>query len=125
MTYDEISEPMRGFLGAWQGFRKVGFKSSELYCTIARSVLAGGAVSCFVTLRAQRKIFNLEVGPIESEDAFEKEWTLVCEALQKESIPEADLERIWTESLPFRKAAEFVIALTQKGFKIQGNSRES
>jgi hypothetical protein len=27
--------------------------------------------------------------------------------------------------LPFRKAAEFVIALTQKGFKIQANSRES
>jgi hypothetical protein len=77
---------------------------------------------------AEEALFLLEgrpPEPIESEDAFEKEWTLVCEALQKENIPEADLERIWTESLPFRKAAEFVIALTQKGFKIQANSRES
>jgi hypothetical protein len=118
VTYDEISEPMRGFLGAWQGFRKIGFKSSELYYTIARSVLAGGAVSCFVTLRAQRKIFNLEVGPIESEDAFEKEWGLVRKALEKRDIPDPDLERIWAESLPFRKAADFIIALTNKGFKI-------
>ena len=118
MTYDDISETMRAYLGAFEGFRKMGFRAEDIYCTIAKSVLAGGATSCFVTLRAQRRIFNLEVGVVEDQKAFQKEWDAVCEAVNSKRVSQEDLDRIWQESLPCRKKVEFLTALVSKGFKI-------
>lgn len=120
MTYDEISPVMRGFLGAWEAFRKLGFRADDLYCEIARSELNGGLLSCFVTLRAQRKIFHLEVGPVEGGDgkAFTAEWKRVCEAMNARRVEEKDLDRIYQESIPFRLKADFIVALSLKGFKI-------
>ena len=127
MKYDEISVPMRRFLGTFEALRKLGFPSDDIYCEIARSARNRGLLSCFCKLRACGKEFSVECGPISSADVtdvtdvaadvFSHEWSRVCEAIAANAIPQADLDRIWQESEAHQNAVEFSMALLAKGIR--------
>ena len=116
MKYDDISEAMRRFLGGFEAFRKMGFKADDIFCLVQPSARAHGAVSCFTYLKAQGKEFSLECGLVEDEEAFSEEYTRVSTALNAHEIPQEDLDRIWLESEPFQRLADFSAAVIAKGF---------
>jgi hypothetical protein len=123
MKYADISPTMRAFLGGREAFRKLGFRSEDLYCLISRN--RHGVLSCFVKLKAQGKEFNLEVGPLPARGdntpsmsckLFADEYKLVCDALNSVEISAEDCDRIWQESEAYQKKLDFVLAVTAKGF---------
>ena len=116
IRYAEISPTMRAFLGAFEAFRKMGFRAEDIFCEIAWSVRFD-VLSCFCKLVAQKKTFAIEVGPVEDADAFGAEYKAVTVAMNKDEISQEDLDRIWVESEPFQMKVEFVTALMSKGFK--------
>lgn len=119
LKYDDISPTMRNFLGAWEGFRKLGFMADDLHCLVSRSANLGGALACFVLLKTQGKQFTVEVGRITvDEGTWRNEYDLVTKALNDNQIDEADLNRIWQESLCYRDSAGFLLALTAKNITI-------
>lgn len=95
MTYAEISPTMRAFLGVFEGLRKMGFRSDDIYCQSARSVELGGALAAYCTLRTQGKEFSVFAGPVESEAAMAAEYRAVAQAVLSHAVPQADLDRIW------------------------------
>lgn len=116
MTYDEISPTLRAFIGGREAFRKMGFKADDLYCNIAMS-MRFRRLMCFVQLKAQNNVFNLEVGPVEDGDAFGAEYRRVAEAICAGQVPQDDLDRMWQESEPYTNPLGFTKALLGKGFK--------
>jgi len=117
MTYDEISPTLRAFVGGREAFRKMGFSADHLFCMVAQSARRGGRLACFVTLRAQGREFNLEVGDVDDEDAFHIEYERVCTAINDGGVSEDDLQRMYAESEAFRNATAFAMAIVAKGFQ--------
>lgn len=136
MKYADISPTMRAFLGGQEAFRKLGFRSEDLYCLISRN--RHGVLSCFVKLKAQGKEFNLEVGPLVRsfyidiskkppiwskepteeavQEAFADEYKKVVAAVNSGELSAEDCDRIWQESEAYQKKLDFVLAVTAKGF---------
>lgn len=130
MKYEEISPVMRMFLGNREGLRRFGFSADDLFLMTARSASLGnrssdrhpigGRLACFCVLRTQGKEFSILCGPIESEEDVANEYKRVCEAQDK--ISPSDCDRIWEESEVCAKKIELLIVLTEKGFRIPGNT---
>jgi hypothetical protein len=116
MRYEEISPVMRGFLGAFEALRRLGFKSEDIYadvCMSARTLQR----SCFAALRTQGKEFLLEIGPLEmSYEQFHEEYLRVASRESIGQILEEDLNRIYTESEAFQRRVDLVTAILLKGF---------
>ena len=58
MTYGEISLTMRSFVGGWEAFRKLGFRSRDIYLMVSKSYQLKGAFAAFVALRTQGREFH-------------------------------------------------------------------
>jgi hypothetical protein len=115
LKYEDISSTMRAFLGAFEGFRKMGFRADDIYCEVAWS-MRFDVLSCFCKLITQGKTFAFEVGEVEDADVFAKEYTRVTTSMRE--IPQADLDRIWVESEAYRERVHFAAALLAKGFDL-------
>jgi hypothetical protein len=120
MTYDEISPTMRSFVGGWEAFRKLGFRSRDIYLMVGKSFALKGNLAAFVALRTQGKEFNLEVGPVASVAEAHAEYEAVAAAISAGLVPQADLDRMWQESECHQRAADFVLAVHRKGFELPG-----
>lgn len=120
MTYGEISLTMRSFVGGWEAFRKLGFRSRDIYLMVSKSYQLKGAFAAFVALRTQGREFNLEVGPVSSVAEAHAEYEVVAAAIAAGLVPQADLDRMWQESECHQRAADFVLAVHQKGFELPG-----
>ena len=53
---------------------------------------------------------------MKSETAAADEYKRVCEAINSGALSQADLDRIWQESEPYRDKVGFATALMLKGF---------
>ena len=102
MKYADITPTMRAFVGAREAFRKLGYAAKDLSLLVARSARHGGTLSAFVFLRAQDKTFSLECGPVKSEALAKAEYDRVVESINSGAVTQADMERIYTESEPYR-----------------------
>jgi len=125
MNYDSIHPILRAVLGAHEGFRKVGFPADDIYVELgANPEVRDDELMVFVTLKSAGKEFRVQVGPWprDNVDALHTQWTALCAALH--DIPQADADRIWHESLPFRNAVGFTLAIMNKGIPIPGPSVE-
>jgi hypothetical protein len=72
-----------------------------------------------VKLKAHGKEFSLECGPLEmSEKQFYDEYHRVVDAVNGGKVSPEDCDRIWQESEPFQRSADFVVAVALKGFKL-------
>jgi hypothetical protein len=109
---------MRQFLGTREAYRKLGFSADDIFCEVARSMLRGGVLSGFATLKTQGKSFSCELGDVVSEDAFSEEYKRVCEAVNTHAVSENDLDRIWQESMAFNMPGSFITTLINRGFAI-------
>jgi hypothetical protein len=112
--YDAISPSMRRFLGAYEGYRRVGFGPDGIYCQIAMCGRSG-VLSCFALLKAQGTEFRFACGPVDDEARFGKEYVRVAHALVHGGIPQEDLDRIWQESELYATPGVFLAALVAKG----------
>ena len=117
MTYDEIPLTLRRFFGGWEAFRKMGFRSDDLYCLVQRSVQLGGRLACFVKLQAQGKEFHLECGPVDDAEAFGRDYDRIAKAIAAGEVAQDVLDRIYGESEPYQRPVEFVSAVLAKGFQ--------
>lgn len=121
MRYKDIHPTLRTFMGAHEGFRKLGFRPDDVYLQLAKSMLRGGVLSCFATLRAQGTEFTIECGDVpdgeRGAEAFLNEYKKVVVAINDGTLPQADLDRVWQESYCHQKAFEFSAALLRKGFR--------
>jgi hypothetical protein len=124
--YDDISPAMRSFIAAFEGFRKLGFKSDDLFLSIAPSGRNLGVLTAFCLLKTQGKEFCLECAPIPNQDgeAFGREFTRVAEAMNANDVVQEDFDRIWQESFVYRERTTFVQAVLNKGF-IPPNSKNA
>jgi hypothetical protein len=118
MKYGEISATMRAFIGNREGFRKMGFKAEDLYCSIAMSA-RHRTLSCFVKLQLTTKSsdFNMEVGPVKDGQAFEAEYKRVSQAINAGEVPQADMDRMWQECEIYNDKMGFTAALLARGFR--------
>ena len=116
MKYAEISSTLRAFIGAREAFRKLGYPAKDLRLMVAQSARHGRVLSAFCHLSAQGKTFTVECGPVKSEAQAKAEYERVCEAINSGAVTQADLDRIWQESEPYRDKVGFATALSLKGF---------
>jgi hypothetical protein len=116
MKYADITPTMRAFIGAREAFRKLGYGAKDLSLLVARSARHGGTLSAFVFLRAQNKTFSHECGPVKSEAAAKAEYDRVVKAINGGAVTDADLDRIYLESEPYRDKVGFATVLMLKGF---------
>ena len=119
MTYDDISPLIREFLGAREAFRRLGFLPDDLYIMTAKSALNGGKLSAFCQLKTQGKTFNVELGPLPSdENGFIAEYKRVVKAIVDGEVSEPVLQRIWEESMPCQDKLGFIMAIQDKGIRV-------
>jgi hypothetical protein len=104
---------MRRFIGAFEAYRRLGFKADDIFFLVSESARFG-VLSAFCLLKTQGKEFATECGPVESQEKAAAEYA----ALAMDKLPEADLERLWDESEPRQNATLFVLAIVDKGFRI-------
>jgi hypothetical protein len=120
VTYDQIPEPIRYVLGCFEGMRRVGFRSEDIYCEPARSPgLPDGQLTVFALLKTQGKEFRIECGSWPDSDVagLEEHWRATCAAVNSGELSQTDLDRIWQEGPVYRQAVEFMLALDAKGIR--------
>lgn len=122
MRYDDIHPTIRAYLGGFQGLRKLGFRSDDIFVSFARSCVTG-KVSCFLALRTQGKTFDMEAGIVGSGDGLKGEieqfvtaYQTALRAVQAGKVPEADYQRIWEESNCCQYIPDFLASLLAAGF---------
>lgn len=121
MTYDEIHPTLRGAIGVFEGLRKVGFESDDIFVEVSGSPgLPAGELMVFVTLKTQGKEFLVGVGRWREEktDDLQQQWRALCAAMNGRDVPRADMDRIWQESLVFSDMVGFTLAIVNKGIEI-------
>jgi hypothetical protein len=122
ITYDEISPPIRAFMGAFLALRKLGFQAKDIYFGVLRAARYQGTPCVFCVLRTQGKEFSVECTIIldkKASKAAEKEYQRVAKAVSTDGIAEADLQRIWQESEAYQFKSDFVLAIMSKGIEIR------
>jgi hypothetical protein len=121
VNYDSIHPILRGVLGTFEGFRKAGFPSDDIYVEVCRSPdVADDELMVFVTLKSSGKEFSVSIGPWPENtvNVLHDQWLAVCAAIH--DIPQADMNRIWYESFPYKDAVGFTFAIMNKGIPIPG-----
>lgn len=117
-TYDEISPLLRSFFGVWEGLRKLGFASEDLFLTVSGNPSKPGVPFCFCALHTQDKSFTVCCGQIDDESEFVAEYVRVAEEINNGGVSQDDLKRIWQESEVHQHPTDFSAALLLKGLKI-------
>lgn len=120
----ELPDALQQALGAFEGFRKLGFSADNIFIIINGPMqLQQGPETChqiLMSLRAQDKEFKVDCGIVpdtEKRDIGDL-WMDVCEAMNNETIDRDALDKVWQKSLAHRDSASFVAALVRKGFII-------
>jgi hypothetical protein len=123
LTYDQIHPILRGVIGVFEGMRKVGFVSDDIFVEVNRHPdLAEDELMVFVALKTQGREFLVSVGPwpCDKVDDLHAQWIVLCEAMNKNDVVQADMDRIWQESLVFRDKVGFATAIAMKGIAAPG-----
>jgi hypothetical protein len=121
MTYDEIHPTLRGAVGVFEGLRKAGFESDDIFVEVAGSPgLPAGELMVFVTLKTQGKEFLVGVGKwlAAKTDELQQQWRALCAAMNGRDVPQADMDRIWQESIVYGDMVGFTLAIMNKGIEI-------
>jgi hypothetical protein len=124
MTYDEIHPTLRAAMGTFEGFRKVNFSAEDIFVELAGNHECGpNELMVFVLLRTQGKEFRVGVGrwPAGQEDRLQAEWSALCAAMNSRQVSQADMDRMWQESLPYKDRVGFVTAILDKGIAVPGH----
>jgi len=115
VRYKDVSPAMRAFIGTRELFRRMGFAAGELFCESASSARNNLILSGFLVLKTQGKEFAVELGPIDSVEAFREEYYRVRVALNKGKLKDRDLKRMLHECEAYRDKAGCLLALVTKG----------
>lgn len=87
----QIPMPFRDALACHQAFRRLGFKSDDIYVLYSDGFL-------YMILKTQGKEFNINLGTIEiNEIEFPKIWAEIVETFN--TGPEQEVLEIWDKSL--------------------------
>ena len=114
MRYEDVAPEFRKALGYWEAFRKLGFASSQISVHLDTQVKI-----LVVVLEAQGKQFAVGAARCGlTHEEFEENWIRVATAVRENVLPDEDLDRIWTESMPYRESYDFVMAILKKGIKL-------
>lgn len=114
MQLTEMHPTMRQAIGCFEGFRKLGFPSKEIFVNFREP-----DKMMLVVLQTQDKQFAVSVGTIDVAPAeFDRQWIEVAEAVNGGQVSQEDLDTIWQESLPCRESTAFLVALLGKGIKV-------
>jgi len=113
MRYSDIHPTFREAIGVHEGFRKLGFEASDIYVTLTEDGVM------LLVLHVQDKEFVVGAGVVEmTRDAWIGEWTRIADAVLDNSVTDEDLEKIWTDSLPYQRPVEFALAIEGKGITL-------
>lgn len=119
MRYKDISKPLRVFMGYWEGLRKVGFSSSDIFFHISEHPLPTRKNEkwIFCSLIQGEKKLAIECGKllVTEEQAFD-EYRSMSDKMNTGQINQMTLDRIWQESRAHKRAFEFVTFLAANGF---------
>jgi hypothetical protein len=111
MKYEDIHPAFRNCLGYFEAFRKLGFRSEDIFVFLLRG-------SAYVMLRTQGKEFVCAAGPMDlPKERFTSEWEKVAIALNYREIPDGDFLRIYTECEAYTDSVGFMVALSAKGIQ--------
>jgi hypothetical protein len=107
---------MQQFLGNWEGFRKFGFASDDLFCMTSASVELGGKLGLYCLLKTQGKEFIVFCGQaIGNEQETREQYKRCCEAMLTGKVAQEDMDRLWQASMIHQDPLGFALALTRKG----------
>lgn len=119
MNADDIHPTFRQALGFHEGFRRLGFRSEDLYVAYQPATKI-----FYVQLRTQDKTFSVSVGYIEgTEEVLYEQWIAIATAAVSRALSEAAMQQCWAESLAYADPNGFIHAILQKGFTIPNAAR--
>ena len=118
MKYEDVTEPMRIFIGTREMMRRLGFAAEDIYCASALSARKQGALSCFLTLRTGGKEFNVECGPIDSVAALEAEYKTMTACINSRTIGDDLYWRFFEESEAYQYTDGLIAALRKRGIVV-------
>lgn len=111
--FDSVSPVMREMLAVHEGFRKLGFKPEDIFAHYNPD----GSV--LMVLHVNDREFGVFCGNVDlTREGFYREWERVVEAVTGGSMPQADCDRIWKESVLYQHRQSFVAAIVVKGIEI-------
>ena len=118
MKYEEISPAMREFIGYFEAFRRLGFRSENIYCIVCASQ-ATGKLAVFAHLEYAGREFNAECGPVADDKvAVATEYKAIWDAITTHTMSPEDEKRLWTESKAYKQAGALAVSLLLKGIEL-------
>lgn len=118
MKYDDIHPTIRQLIGCHEGLRKSGFPADNIFVHPSEALgVAPDEIMCFSLLRWRGKEFRIGCGPWkrDDDDGLRAQWTAAAEAVTSGAVSQADLDRLWTESIIYKDKVGFALALMNKG----------
>lgn len=116
MRKSEIHPAIRECMGAFEAFRRLGFKSDDIFAAVDTY---GRAYSI---LRTQGKEFTATVGMFDGRaQEFVRGWEEAAAATNKGEISPDDLQSIYQESFVLQNSVGLLLALEKKGIALPVN----
>ena len=126
MSYDDVTPPLREFLGTYEVLRRLGFVPGDIFFQIAKCAQHGGKLSVFCTLKTQGKEFAIECGFVATtEDEACREYQDVTQRLIAGEVPEDDHQRMFYECEAFALKVDLIMAILKKGIRLPKASNDS
>lgn len=115
MTYDEINPAFREAIGVFEGLRKLGFQSKDIYYFVGGK--EDDKWQFVVKLLVNQKQFLAITGLVEGEPTdIREKWRNIIQNFDE--ISQGDLDKIWQECRVFNNAAAFVLSILNCGIII-------
>jgi hypothetical protein len=112
----EIHPAIRECMGAFEAFRRLGFKSDDIFAAVDSS---GHAYSL---LRTQGKELVATVGHFDGRsEEFVRGWEEAAVATNKGEVSPADLQSIYEESFVLQNSVGLLLAIEKKGIVLPAN----
>ena len=107
----------REALAAFEGLRKLGFRSDDIYFSVGAQLSEGWQVA--IVLLTQDKRFNIVTGLVDDDPSrIQDTWMRVATAISEGRVKQSRLNRIWRESMVYGSRQDFVASLLAKGFTL-------
>jgi hypothetical protein len=108
----DIKPEYQECLGIFEAFRKLGYKSDDIYFV---SAIGGDHITVYIMLKAEGKEFTCVVGPMEgSREEIEKGW--VHASNWWNTTTDSNRREVWLNSGVYKHKFDFLMALHAKGF---------
>ncbi len=128
ITYQDLSPTLRAFIGTHAVLRLLGIPSEAIFVYAAPSARLNGSLGGFIEIRTENTArqevrFSIELGSVESEQAFGDGYTRVAHAINANEFSEDDFRRCFEECEARNDVVTLIMAMQVKGIDVAVDPR--